>query len=195
MTADEQVVARQLGRPPRGMGRVEGRCAWGFPTVIAVAPLVARRRGRPGVEPFPTLFWLTCPILVEQISRLEAGGLVRGLEEEMAADPALFARVREDHARCAAERYAALSAAEREAAEKAGIAGILRDGGVGGLRDQRHLKCLHAQYAFHRARRGAVGALLDARYRPRECSAGEVRCALPGVKAEPGVPAETPPRA
>lgn len=193
MTPDEEVVARQIGRPPRGMVRVEARCRWGFPTVVAVDPVVPRRGGRGGVEPFPTRFWLTCPILVEQISRLEAGGLVGALEKEMEADPALFARVREDHARHAVERDAALDGPAREAARKDGAEEVLRSSGIGGVRDLRHIKCLHAHYAFHLARRGAVGAILDARHAPRECREDEIRCTLSGVKAHSGTPDESPP--
>jgi hypothetical protein len=181
MERDEAIVARQIGRRPRGTVRVESRCAWGYPVVVAVEPMVPRRGGRGGREPFPTRFWLTCPILVEQIARLEASGLVDRLEEEVAGDPALAARVRGDAARHAAERFAALSPADRAAAEAAGALGILRDSGVGGVRDPRHLKCLHAQYAFHRARGSAIGEILDARHAPRECAEGEVRCDAFGI--------------
>lgn len=176
MTPDEQVVARQIRRPPRGMERVEARCAYGYPTVISVAPLVPGRRGRPALEPFPTRFWLTCPILVEQVSRLEAAGGVVALEEEAAADPALDALLREDHARYAAERFAAADAEARERAAAGGTLPVLRDTGVGGIRDHGHLKCLHAQYAFHLARGSAVGRILAERHGLRECAPSDVRC-------------------
>jgi hypothetical protein len=166
---DERVVEWQIGRPPRGLERVEARCAYGYPVVISVAPLVP--------EPFPTRFWLTCPALVEAISRIEASGAADRLEEEMAGDPELAARVREDHARHAAERFAAMTPEARAEAERRGALGYLRDAGIGGLRDLRNLKCLHAHYAHHRARGGAVGAILDARFSPAECTPDRVRCA------------------
>ena len=164
------------------MVRVERRCAFGSPPVVSVDPLVEPRRGEGPPEPFPTRFWLTCPVLAERISRLEAEGLVDRLEEEMAADPALAARVREDHARYAAERDAALGGAARKDAQRRGLADLLRTAGVGGVRDPRHLKCLHAHYAHHLARGNAVGALLDERYAPKECDAALVRCDAFGVK-------------
>ena len=182
MDPDEEIVARQIGRRPRGLLRVESRCAFGYPVAVSVAPVVPRRgREGKGEEPFPTLFWLTCPILVEQVSRLESGGLIGRLEEEVAGDPALAARVRRDHARYAEERFAALAPEARGKAERDGTARVLRDTGVGGVRDLASLKCLHAQYAFHRARGCAVGAILDERFAPRECEAKEVRCDAFGI--------------
>jgi hypothetical protein len=162
VNGDEAIVARQIGRAPRGMERVEARCAFGYPTVVSVAPVVPRGRGRGAgrTEPFPTRFWLTCPALREEISRLEAEGLVGRLEEEMAADADLRARVAADHGRHAAEGRAA------------GGPGVP----VGGVRDPARLKCLHAHYAFHLARGGAVGAILDARHGPKGCTAEAVRC-------------------
>jgi hypothetical protein len=181
---DARIVERQIGRPPRGPVRVVSRCAYGYPAAVAVDPLVAHRRGEGAPEPFPTRYWLTCPILVEQISRLESAGIADRIEEEMAGDPALAARVREDHDRYAAERFAALDGPGRAEAERRGLLPVLRDGGVGGVRDRRFLKCLHAHYALHRARGGAVGALLDARHGPKECEAASVRCDAFGI--EPG---------
>ena len=181
-SADERVVELQIGRPPRGMARVEARCAFGYPVVVSVNPLVPNRDGKGLPEPFPTRFWLTCPALVEEISRIEAAGTADRLEEEMAADPDLAARVGKDHALHAAERFAALGAAAREEAERRGQLAYLRDAGVGGLRDGRNLKCLHAHYAHHRARGGAIGALLDGRFAPKECTADRVRCDAYGIK-------------
>jgi hypothetical protein len=179
---DEEVVARQIGRPPRGLRRVEARCVFGYPTVVSVAPFVGRRGDGPGTEPFPTLFWLTCPILVEQVSRLEAAGGVRAVEEEAGRDPTLAAGLARDHARCAGERWEAAGPAERARAEAEGTAGILRETGIGGVRDRAFVKCLHAQVAFHLARGGAVGALLAARHGLEECATGSVRCDAYGIR-------------
>ena len=183
MRADERIVEKQIGRKPRGMLRVESRCAFGYPVAISVAPLVAHRRGKGPREPFPTLFWLTCPALVEEISRLESAGVIARLEGEMASDPALAARVEADHARYAAERFALLRGAAKREAERRGLLPVLRDTGVGGNRSVASVKCLHAHYAHHRARGGsAVGALLDGRHGPRECAPDAVRCDAHGIK-------------
>jgi hypothetical protein len=52
---DHEVVAEQLGRPPRGLRGVAHRCPCGCPDVVETAP-----RLEDGT-PFPTLFYLTCP--------------------------------------------------------------------------------------------------------------------------------------
>src|SRR5690606_26057582 len=54
--ADIAVAEAQLGRPLRGMRRVAHRCALGLPVVLEVDPVL-----EDGV-PFPTLYWLSCPL-------------------------------------------------------------------------------------------------------------------------------------
>ena len=61
---DRAVVARQLGRAPRAFRRVAVRCPFGRPAVTEQAPYDENGR------PFPTQFYVTCPFLVAQISRL-----------------------------------------------------------------------------------------------------------------------------
>lgn len=176
MDRDTFVVERQIGRPPRGTVRVAARCAFGYPTVVAVDPFVDAEKPGRTAEPFPTRYWLTCPVLREQVSRLESGGLLRRLDREIAADPALCEAVDADHDRYAAERYAGMDAAARARAAATGVEPVLRDTGVGGVRRRGRLKCLHAHYAHHLVSGNTVGALLDERYELRECPANDVRC-------------------
>lgn len=44
--------------------------------------------------PFPTLFWLTCPMLVKRASQLEGGGWMASLNEELTQNEALHGRLR-----------------------------------------------------------------------------------------------------
>ena len=82
---DVDVVALQLGRPPRAMRDVAHRCTCGLPDVVETSP-----RLEDGT-PFPTTFYLTCPRAASAIGRLEASGLMRemtarlGTDEELAA--------------------------------------------------------------------------------------------------------------
>ena len=48
--------------------------------------------------PFPTLYWLTCPLAVGRISRLEGAGGIRRLEQKAEADPVFGNRLSEAHA-------------------------------------------------------------------------------------------------
>lgn len=123
------IVERQLGRPPRAFRRVAVRCPFGQPAVVEQEPFDAAG------APFPTQFWVTCPHLVAQIARLEAGG---GVE-------------RWTHA-AEADRELGESLARAEAEQRA-----LRPelpGGIGGRTRTGSLKCLHAHAAFALARPG-----------------------------------------
>ncbi|MCS6936403.1 MAG: DUF501 domain-containing protein [Candidatus Bipolaricaulota bacterium] len=174
MLNDQTVIARQLGRPPRGKFDVSVRCPWGYPAVIRVAPLL---RDGDSVEPFPTLFWLTCPILIEQLSRLEERGLIDQLESELARDPQLRHLYEEDHRRYTQEREALLSDDDRQTLSRLGWLDALRSRGIAGIADRTKVKCLHAQYAFHLARGGLIGRWLEERFRFSWCSPTEIRCA------------------
>ena len=53
---DRQVVAVQLERPLRAAIDVRARCPLQLPVVVAVPPLLDDG------TPFPTRYWLTCPL-------------------------------------------------------------------------------------------------------------------------------------
>ncbi len=128
--SDLRVVAEQLGRRPTIAFTVVARCPGGHPLAIRNAP--ADEQG----NPFPTLFWLTCPDAVRAVSRLEAEGWISKLNERIETDPVFADAVARLHAEYARERARGAPGAEAH-------------GGVGGTR--RGLKCLHAHYANHLA--------------------------------------------
>ena len=83
--ADLDIIAEQLQRAPRGVRAVAFRCPCANPAVIENDPRLADG------EPFPTLFYATCPKLNAAIGTLEGAGLMKELEAQLAADPALKA--------------------------------------------------------------------------------------------------------
>jgi hypothetical protein len=124
MESDRAVVEHQLGRPPRAFRRVVVRCPFGRPAVTEQSA-----HDESG-EPFPTMFWLTCPHLVAAVSRLEAAGGVERWSRAAGEDPELAASLARAHAEQRALRPEL-------------------DLGVGGARrDAGSLKCLHAHVAF-----------------------------------------------
>jgi hypothetical protein len=126
---------RQLGRAPRALAGVAARCRRGHPSVLVQAPYDEQ-----GV-PFPTLYWLSCPALVEAVGRLEGAGGIAQLQLELDEDPALAADRAVVEARVRATRRALAHDGPRldeGAALAAGIAGEAAGGG---------LKCLHAHAA------------------------------------------------
>ncbi|MCR4403094.1 MAG: DUF501 domain-containing protein [Firmicutes bacterium] len=157
---DEELVERQMGRKPRGFVRVATRCPLGLPETIVTKPVMLKgdatdRRER--VEPFPTVFWLTCPGAVRAVSELEARGWVRRLQERLARDPMAF-EAHLDAARSYADyRVSLLSPGEASHLAKehprqykviacSGVGGVLGRSGDAGV------KCLHAHYADYLAR-------------------------------------------
>ena len=74
------VITEQLGRPARGRPAVMHRCGHGLPTVVRVDP-----RLEDGT-PFPTTFWLACPLLRSAVGRMEADHEMVRLNERLAED-------------------------------------------------------------------------------------------------------------
>ena len=79
--SDRTTVEAQLGRPLRAESAVTATCPLGLPVVVAVPPVLDDG------TPFPTRYWLTCPLASTRIGRLEALGGVRRLEAWIDADP------------------------------------------------------------------------------------------------------------
>ena len=151
---DLRVVEAQIDRPPRSPVEVLSRCHLGLPVVIGVPPLLDDG------TPFPTSYWLTCPLAVKRIGRVEAGGGVRDAEAMLESDGAVAAAFQN-----AMDRYAA----ERDARIPAGHDGPRPTGGVGG--SQSGVKCLHAQYADHAAgNENAVGSWVAPDVEPLDCT-------------------------
>jgi hypothetical protein len=126
---DREIVACQLGRPPRAFRSVAVRCPFGRPAVTEQAPFDER------AEPFPTQFYATCPHLVAQISRLEAAGGVERWTRAAHEDPELARSL--------------VRANEEQRALRPEL-----PVGIGGRRREGSLKCLHAHGAFALARPG-----------------------------------------
>lgn len=128
---DSDVVAAQIGRPPRDPWQVAVRCADGFPSVIASPPLLADG------TPFPTHLWLTCPHVADAASAEESAGACDRWAARLAADPELAAAVRAADSDLRALRAASATGAD-------GCAAV----GVAGQRDALATKCIHAHAAL-----------------------------------------------
>jgi uncharacterized protein len=137
--SDLEAVARQLGREPRGVLEVAYRCPNGEPAVVKTAPRL------PDGTPFPTLYYLTHPVLTAAASRLESSGLMRDMTDRLAQDADLAAAYRRAH-----ESYLA----ERDAIESLGT---MFSGG--GMPDR--VKCLHVLIAHSLAKGPGVNPLGD----------------------------------
>jgi exopolyphosphatase/guanosine-5'-triphosphate,3'-diphosphate pyrophosphatase len=149
--ADRDAVARQLGREPTTSFEVAARCV--EPGGSTTHPLVIRNHPvDPDGNPFPTLYWLTCPEAVKAVSRVESTGEIGRLNERFDHDDGFREQVERAHAAYAAER-----ARFHEPARAWGGVGGTRTGG----------KCLHAHYANHLAGGDdPIGRMVAARVEP-----------------------------
>jgi len=137
--ADLDAVARQLGREPRGVLQIAYRCPNGEPGVVKTAPKL------PDGTPFPTLYYLTHPVLTAAVSRLESTGMMREMAERLRREPELAAGYRRAH-----ESYLA----ERDAIEPLGT-----KVSAGGMPDR--VKCLHVLIAHSLAKGRGTNPLGD----------------------------------
>ena len=142
-----------LGHDAHGEVEVARRCSLHLPIVVAVPPVLASG------EPFPTRYWLTCPLARKRLARLENAGGVRHFDARVASDPAFAEALARAHADYASERDRLV---EDETARRP-------SGGIAGI-DNAGVKCLHAHFAHHAAGGdNPVGAAVAPFVEPLEC--------------------------
>ncbi|KAG5183740.1 hypothetical protein JKP88DRAFT_133577, partial [Tribonema minus] len=87
VTRDDIVcISTQLGYVPPNLISVAARNRDGAPTVLLLYPVsapVCTRRNKVELQPFPTIYWLCCPQLKADVSRLEVAGLVQEFEARL----------------------------------------------------------------------------------------------------------------
>jgi hypothetical protein len=138
---DELVVAAQLGRKPRGEWSVASRCHLGVPMVIKNHPVLEDG------SPFPTLYWLTCPILVKRVGALESEGFMELVNTELKSNLSIKDRLAD--------------ALNWYRVERDSLAEVESDAPGGGA---ERVKCLHAHTAHELASPpNPVGAISLAR--------------------------------
>jgi hypothetical protein len=155
----QAVIAAQLGRPLRAISKPVVRCHLGLPVVIEVPPVLDDG------TPFPTHYWLSCPLAVRRVARIESRGDIGLIEGRAVADAEFGQRLSAAHERYRTERDRLIpeDAIHRPA------------GGVAGA--SFGVKCLHAHYADHAAgiavaepRDNPVGELVAAEIEPLNCT-------------------------
>ncbi len=151
---DREIVGVQIGRPSRAAIETRSRCHLSLPVVVQVPPVLEDG------TPFPTLYWLTCPLAVRRVSRLESGGGVKSMDRRAARIAEFGAELEAAHARYAAQREKLLPP-DAELRPHGGVAGAAAG-----------VKCLHAHYADTRAGNpNPVGELVAPWVEPLDCAA------------------------
>ena len=140
-----------IGRPLRGRSATAVRCGWGLPAVLRVDPHLQDG------TPFPTLFWLSCPLANKAVGTLEASGVMRELTDAVREDEELGAQYA-----AASERYVA---ARNQLGDR-----VPRDDSAGGM--PVRVKCLHTLYGHYLATRdNPIGEWVAQRVEPMPCPA------------------------
>lgn len=150
MDADDRALGEQMiGRPLRGRSAAAVRCGWGLPAVMRVDPVLATG------TPFPTVFWLACPLASSRIGTIEGSGVMADLNGRLADDEDL----REEYA-AAGGRYVAFRNALGER--------VPSDPAAGGMPER--VKCLHSLYGHHLATDdNPIGAWVAGQLEPMGC--------------------------
>jgi hypothetical protein len=157
---DRTVIETQIGRPLRGDSEIVSQCHLGLPVVIKVPPRLDDG------TPFPTLYWLTCPLARTRIGRLEGAGGVKRMETKAESDKSFGLALERAHQEYREERDVSLADTDNPSPS----------GGVGGA--TAGVKCLHAHYAHTRSGRdNPVGELVKDWIEPLDCP---VVCVLDG---------------
>ena len=155
---DAALAAAMIGRPLRGRSATAVRCGWGLPAVMRVDPALGDG------TPFPTTFWLSCPVASKAVGRLEASGVMNDLNDRLRTDDELAAEYA-----AASERYVA-------ARNQLGPP-VPRDDSAGGM--PVRVKCLHTLYGHYLATRdNPIGQWVAEQVEP-------LPCAAPCVTADP----------
>ncbi len=142
---DKLIIKNQIGRPPRNLMGIAARCSTGEPQVIVTHPVIFHGEFP---EVFPTLYWLSCPRLVKEISRLEGMGVIEEIQEQVFGDEQLKQDLDQAYQDYADERLALVKDPTLKLLKEGHPAQyeVLIHSGVGGIMNQG-VKCLHAHFA------------------------------------------------
>ncbi|WP_083916930.1 DUF501 domain-containing protein [Coprothermobacter platensis] len=124
----DSVIRCQLGRKPRGTWFPRVFCPYGYPMVLETEPFFEDG------TPFPTVFWLTCPFLREQVSKIESGSIKHIIINGINVDE--HARKEELNSELAFSTYLQAK-------------GFSEQVFIGGSKKPMTFKCLHALMAWY----------------------------------------------
>lgn len=102
------------------------------------------------LEPFPTMYWLTHPLLRLWVSKLEVNGFGIQLEKRLKENSASLDRMKIAHAAYGRARLALLTDHDRQdVKDRNWEYAVGETRGVAGIRNYAAVKCLHAHTAHH----------------------------------------------
>ena len=154
-----QILSKQLKRSLTVKNRVVLYCPAGYPAVIENAAL--DNEGKP----FPTLYWLSCPLAVKKVAQLEAAGLIKELEQKLKLETALQKAFLKGVHEYQQRRKELLKDKEKD------VGTAFLKSGVGGSRNLLAIKCLHAHLAhFLATKNNPIGELVFKQFSWANCN-------------------------
>eukprot|EP01041_Mallomonas_annulata_P010499 gene10499-21898_t len=154
-----QKVSNQLGYIPKNIVEISSKDQIDNPLAVLLYPLNFNKevggRYSKGIKPFPTIMWLTCPVLKARISRLENKGWVTKIQERLhnnELSEQYLKQMEIAHKLYAEERWKIMNAEDISFVEDNGWATTLCNVGIAGIRDYQQVKCLHCHYAHYLTR-------------------------------------------
>ncbi len=133
----QPILRLQLGKNPKGEFKVIKLCRFGFPQLLENSPFW-------NGKPFPNLFWLTCPYLVREVSKLESEGYIEHFEERLRREEPFRRRYIHAHQLEASLRKLKIPLEVPESLKKK-----LLTVGIGGIENPLGVKCLHLHLASY----------------------------------------------
>lgn len=150
---DEFMGGKTGGR--KGKSRKRKRLSQGNEATEAseTEPNQEEQSGAAVLEPFPTIYWLTNPLLKVWVSKLEVSNFGTKLEARLQNDPAASARMKLAHAAYGKTRLSLLTQQDgEEISKRKWTAALEQARGVAGIRNHMAVKCLHAHLAHYLSR-------------------------------------------
>lgn len=147
-------IEQQLGRSPQGFQEVVRRNSIGDPAIIRVASIVDQ-------VPFPTLFWISDPVLSQLVYDYESRGVTGQLQRQIDQNADLQERMVRDNENHVCLRESYFDGQIIEQLEKLGIRESFRKKGIGGNSNFLRVRCLHAYLAAHAIQPNVVGDQLE----------------------------------
>ncbi|AKI98085.1 DUF501 domain-containing protein [Kosmotoga pacifica] len=163
---EKKIVEQQLGREVKNNFTVVKKCRWGYPQCIQSSLITEGK-------PFPTLFWLTCPLLSKEVSRLEEKGWIKRFEENLQNSEELFQRYLKAHRATIELKASLVKANNLKNWQKEALLGR----GIGGIKNLKTVKCLHLQLANYLSGiKNPIGESVWKMLSIKECNEDNVLC-------------------
>ncbi len=149
------LITKQLGRSPIGALEVVALDRDGQPAVLKVDPLADGK-------PFPSMYWLTSPLLHKAISHIESSAWIKEFENVTLPENQNYKdRLKKDNENYRKMRWELFLSLHDEAGVNEGFIKVIKNTGIGGIQSFDRVRCLHMHYAYHLVHGGLVGELLD----------------------------------